>query len=228
MKYFYILCLVLSSFFTYKHIFAQEQYAFFIPNNAFQNNLTTEDSFSDNTIKQDSEESQPLTSKEPKISRPYVHATPKFIPAQTTKNNQHHHPKGHNNKEPKDSPRDAPFITYQQPRITDLGAFHSSEQTVDPVITADQLDLYQLETTNPPYPTDSSLPAAQPSSTKLDVEDMLDSLPYPDFKLPKFKQLYAAYCMELRVLYRQGKLPYNQEQDNTLAKADTIQRFKVD
>ncbi|MBR1373963.1 hypothetical protein IJ556_05885 [bacterium] len=224
MKYFYILCLALSSFFTYKHIFAQEQYAFFIPNNAFQNNLTTEDSFSDDTRKIP-EESQPSTSKEPKISRPYVHATPQFIPAQTTKNNQ---PKDHHNKEPKDSPHGTPFVTYQQPRITDLGAFHSSEQTVDPVITADQLDHYQLETTNSPHSGISSLSSPQPSSTKLDVEDRLNSLPYPDFKLPKFKQLYATYCMELRVLYRQGKLPYNQEQDNTLAKADTIQRFKID
>ena len=46
MKYFYISCLLLSSFFTYKTLSAKDnyaQYAFFMPKGAFEQNTTLDD-----------------------------------------------------------------------------------------------------------------------------------------------------------------------------------------
>ncbi|MBP5698353.1 MAG: hypothetical protein J6W96_02355, partial [Alphaproteobacteria bacterium] len=99
MKYFYMICLTLSSFFTYKYLFAAEQatqYAFFIPNNSFQNNIYEEEENERQSVqpsKQISnqptkEHKQGYQSQRIKVSQPVVHKTLDFKPTgKTTKPN---------------------------------------------------------------------------------------------------------------------------------------------
>ncbi len=60
------------------------------------------------------------------------------------------------------------------------------------------------------------------------IIDLLREIPYPDSNLPKFKQIYNIYALELRTLYRHGSFPYNLEQDKILSKANSIRRFEVE
>ena len=84
MRYFYIICLVLSSFFIYNQSSAENrsrQYAFFVPNNVYQNNTETNniDSIRPRYARSPKESpeakqyiSQKPTTKEPKITLPYT------------------------------------------------------------------------------------------------------------------------------------------------------------
>ena len=80
-----------------------------------------------------------------------------------------------------------------------------------------------------PEPALAAAPDASPLEQlhRKSLNELLQAIPYPDAKLPKFKQRYALYGLEMRVLQRRGKFPANPEQEEALAKADSLRRFEV-
>lgn len=246
MKYFYIICLALSSFFTYKHLSADEQsrqYAIFIPADAFQqNNETTaplryNHTQNNTTVKKQTNNTanQPKTSEKtantittkPKISLPYVKkvvsVTNKTIPDQP--------------KTQQPASTDSANLVNKQTAPAPLASTKPQyELPAPPTMSAEikeKLNKYSLndnkETKLRPSPeknTKNQLSSLERFKQK-SINEMLATIPYPDNSQPKFKQIYSLYGIELRVLNRRGSLPLNQEQENTLAKADTIRRFEV-
>ena len=59
------------------------------------------------------------------------------------------------------------------------------------------------------------------------LKELLSEIPYPDSHQPKFKQLYSLYGLELRSFQRRGKFPINRDQEEALAKANSIKKFTV-
>jgi len=229
MKYIYIICLTLSSLFTYKYAGATElqQYAFFMPNNAFEgntsvqnienmhprynkphyqkvytNNNEDDDSYNKPDIKKTTASAKvtttPKKTNQPKVTLPYVKKEIKITKPEKTKQII---------KKPSE-PKKAPELTEAIQK---------------------KLQQYNLDE---PKPATQAAPIASASSAVQEetksISKMLEEIPYPNPSLPKFQQLYSIYGTELRVLYRRGELPKNREQEETLAKANSFRRFIVE
>ena len=221
MRYFYIICLALSSIFTYKHLIAQEQikqYAFFMPNNAFLQNTAVDD-IEKHQFKRHSEEDFKTEKIKPQITLPYVRKKVKSAP-------------------PKNKQQQSEVV-YEKPKIEELEPMQTSQQIIDNPegglapsmqkrLMQYSLDEQLSEEEMSKQPEDISTSSQKADYTQLSVEEMFKNISFPDESLPKYKQAYANYGMDLRILYRHGKLPDNREQDEALAKANTIQRFKVE
>lgn len=245
MKYFYIGCLILSSLFTYKHSLAKDhllELAFFVPKGAFQQNTAVKDielmrprqaetptESSSSKTSQDTPVQTPSaasdnTSQPLKISRPYVKkkVTPqkKIIITDTQTAQEPLLTTAEPEKKTPDTPTvvqaDAPVST--EPEIT-----AEIQQKLNKYSLDDPAPLPSTSTTNTLRPQTPDMEKITPQN----LAEMLEKIPLPNFDLPKFKQLYSTYGMELRILHRRGKLPYNSEQEDTLAKANTLERFEV-
>lgn len=59
------------------------------------------------------------------------------------------------------------------------------------------------------------------------LADLLSEIPYPSNTPPLYKQLYFHHIMDLRTLYRTGKLFPSQELEETLSKLNSLNRFEV-
>ena len=225
MKYFYIICLVLSSFFTYKHLSATEQlrqYAFFMPNNAFLRNTDETDVTINATRQRVKKEEEPMKIPERQIVRPFVHKKVQRM-------------------QPDDE------IIYEKPKVEELDSMHTSQQIIDDSESfgnglsdedkarfeqyslSDSLDadLSRKENVTDDVKSEKKLSLLEEYS-QLSINEMFAKIPFPDTRLPKYKQRYSTYNMDLRVLHRNGEFPYNRELEEALAKASTIQRFKVE
>lgn len=223
MKYFYISCLLLSSFFTYKTLSAKDnytQYAFFMPKGAFEQNTTLDDIESMRPRQpkptqtwQDTEQTQE-EAPAPKITLPYVKKKIKLQKEIA------------NNKVKEETPQ----VSATTPPNNTL---EKPEQTVKPAPLAispellEKLNKYSLEDT--PLEKAEITPPAQISKPipQKSLAQMLSDVPYPNPSLPKFQQAYASYVMDLRIFNRRGKLPVNTTQEKTLQKANSIRRFDV-
>jgi len=214
MRQLYITCLILSSFFIYNLSFADEQsnqHAFFIPENAFQQNTSLEQTKTENKQENYSENNTVTTPQKPtddplaaaidhniktKKTLPYVKKIPKIDL-----------PKNFNNLNKKESyPKEAPVsfkYIVEESLDTEIPSDSSSKETLEKPLST--LDVY----------------------SKKSVEEMLEEQPYPKKSLPKFKQRAALYDVELRNLYRRGFLPSNQEQEDALSKASSAHYFSV-
>lgn len=221
MKYTYMICLTLSSLFINKPLLADTNtlsHAFFIPTGAFQQNTEVQDI--DTMRPRYSVPYEPSTTEETDDTfieqpTPIAESTPSPTPLQIKKAVQ---------------PIQAtPKITQQaiakplSPAPTSKPTEPAPLPTPSPYKLEDIIPETTSETTQTETDELSPLEAFQQKSLK----EMLDTLPYPNFNLPKYKQLYALYVLELRTAYRKGELPYNYEQEQILAKANSIRRFEV-
>lgn len=264
MKYIYMISIILSSFFIYNKGWAQtsaQQYAFFIPGGAFQQNQQVQDirlmrpryakteeaesnkeetttSSSTNTYSQDlSTENISTNAPTPQIS-----ARKKASRASSSKRNISTLPL------PNRVVESAPINNYPQAPSSatkettgattivfqDEQQTNTDKRTSQPVSqeVTQKLEQYQLEentklsTPQEKHPKKSQLSSIEQLKQK-SLSSLLANIPYPDSSQPKFKQLYPYYGLELRVYQRRGKFPSNREQEEALAKANSIKRFDV-
>ncbi len=269
MKYFYIICIALSSFFTYKSLSAQmpsQQYAFFMPGGSLQQNSqvsdirrmrpryleTSEDTnagakkisrtankasapsnsgsmININSLKKTSpkttKESAPLATK-PKYTLPYEHkpiaeVQELQLPPPTTQKTE-------------SQPAPIRQTTSETAAVMAKPATQPVEPApITPEIAAKMNQYHLDDTPATPMKTQKTATQAEPQLSEIDrlkqksVNELLTAIPYPDSSQPKFKQLYALYGLELRVLQRRGNFPANPEQEKALAKANSIKRFEV-
>lgn len=214
MIYIYIICLALSSFFTYNSLAADStiyQNAFFIPSGAFQQNTTVQDI----PVRQPNRQQK---ANKPSVAKPSLPtAKQPAKPLETTQ------------PESLPTPTEAPSKVVIQK--TEPSPKQKTAQIKPQQATPKKQAKYKLD--DSPRQTPEIKTAAAPEIPPLEkfrqknIKEMLDTLPYPNFNLPKFKQIYALYALELRSAYRRGKLPSNYEQEETLAKANSIRRFNV-
>ena len=245
MKYIYIICLLLSSFFTDNSSAATNEsarYAFFMPQGALQQNRQVPDirlmrprhtkpvedtqpasSDTPTAIKQISNKPQPQNLvRTPTLENT---VTSESVPQNTRKSS-------------------APARQYAQPQTQSASKATATAQPTTPkkqIIASPELSpeiekkVQQYTLDDSPVPPQKKTAATTTAAAispleklkQKSLKELLADIPYPDSDLPKFKQLYADYGMELRVLERRHKLPTNSEQEKTLAKANTLRRFEV-
>lgn len=237
MRYIYIICLTLSSLFAYKYAAMAtelQQYAFFMPNNAFEGNTSVQnienmhprynkpryqktykdeeddDYYYDRPNKSTAPKTAHTkkTTAEPKVTLPYVKKDIHIV-------------------KPEKNKQVAAPIAKSQPV-----AKKTSEPKKAPELTEAIQKKLQQYSLDEPKPTNEATSVIKTDSiaqqeTKT-ISKMLEAIPYPNRTLPKFQQLYSIYGTELRVLYRRGELPKNKEQEDTLAKANSFRRFVVE
>lgn len=217
MKYTYIICMTLSSFFTHSLSYADTNTylnTFFIPSNAFQQNTQTVNIEQmkprhkevEPSIKQPdstglSQQSTSAPTTETLQSAQQISATTKKSAKKTDKKL----------KTKQLSKQRLPSSTKQKKQIPSKYKIQDDSTTLS-------ASTVKEEKTMPPQKRDVR---------EKSVREMLDSLPSPNFKLPKYQQIYALYGLELRSAYRRGTLPSNYEQETTLSKANSIRRFEV-
>ena len=244
MKYIYIICLLLSSFFTDKSSAATNEstrYAFFMPQGALQQNRQVPD----------------IRLMRPRHTKPVEDTQPASsdTPTEVKQISNKPHPKNlartpalKNTVTSENVPQNtrkssAPTRQYAQPQTQPTAKATAAAQPTTPrkqIIASPELSpeiekkVQQYTLDDSPIPpqkkTATTTAAAISPLEKLkqkSLKELLADIPYPDSDLPKFKQLYADYGMELRVLERRHKLPANSEQEETLAKANTLRRFEV-
>ena len=249
MRYIYIISLALSSIFTYKSIYANETYplyAFFVPDNAFQQNTMVDkienmrprysssnqnyakydneddDIYDDEDIdleeEDNKEEKNDISSnKLPPITLPYVRKS--FVLKDDTS------PTSATDKE---KPKKVKPIPRPQAPTRQIVAPKIETPPVADEDIKEKLKKYDLTSSFDDSPSDNRYTDSKLESfKKKSIPEMLATIPYPNPRLPKFKQTYASYGMDLRVLYRRGNFPENFEQEKILKKADSMTRFEV-
>lgn len=224
MKYIYIICLALSSFFTYKHLSADSNThlnTFFIPQGVFQQNTQNKD------IQQMkprySQSSSPFVQQNTSETITRQNNTLPTPSANNTKNNE---PTIKKTSDITTPPSSKPLKTQKASSTHTQKKQNSPQKTVASKYTLEENILpstpsiapQQIETT----------PSPKEEFEQKSIKEMLNTLPTPNFKLPKYQQIYALYGLELRSAYRRGYLPANYEQEKTLSKANSIRRFKVE
>lgn len=254
MRYFYIICLVLSSFFIYNLSSADNigrQYAFFIPGNAYQKNTEVNDlnsmrtrykktEIKDNTdsISVSKNKTTKMKTTE-KLTRP-VTKKPLTEIADT---------------EPTPQIKKQETVTEQSKTIKDgiptITADTSASETNTPAVTTQlpskeadapvevqlsQEELDKIKEKAAQYNIDEDdefiIAPASPSKTaqqeEKSINSLLSAIPYPSPDEPNFKQAFGKYGITLRTLYRKKEMPADYEQDRILAKATSMKRFKVE
>ena len=216
MKYTYIISIILSSFFTYKSASANiypQQYAFFIPGGAFQQNQDVQD------IRLMRPRYAPTEDENQEASSSQRES---YIPSQTTRDTSQATlsskkkstlPIAQKNtiQKIKNAPQN---ISKQSSPSTNI-VFQEEDnesKSISPEISK-KLEQYQLDE-NTQIATPKEAPTPQPKLSHIEelkqksLTTLLNEIPYPDSSQPKFKQLYSSYGMELRVYQRRGKFRY--------------------
>lgn len=237
MKYFYLICLILSSLFTYKYSSAETylQYAFFIPENAFQQNNTETPDINIMRPRYKKQQVAPATdnSESPTRQLPPIRQRKKVQPVMP--------PVVLKKVLPVTTAQDTPTTENQQINKPTITTAQPTAPSL-PVEATTQKDLSAIQeiaaqyTLEEPTPIQNTAQATPPLAVeqsvikKLEQENLntlLSRIPFPDYKQPKFKQLYSIYGLELRSLREREKLPNNPRQEEVLAKANSLLRFKV-
>ena len=224
MKYIYTICLALSSFFAYNIPLADTNThlnAFFIPGGAFQQN----------TEVKSIEPSLPRQLKTTTQAATQQQNTQKTLPTSTSPANTTTHQAKNSQITKKVTTSPKTQTIQNTPPLTTKTQTAKAPNTKKQISHTPKQAKYKLDD----FPTEQTVAksTAEQDITSLEkfqqknLKEMLDSLPYPDFKLPKYKQIYALYTLELRSASRRGKLPANYEQEETLAKANSVRRFSV-
>lgn len=224
MKYIYILLLVLSTFFINNSLHAKELTlinAFFLPEDSIQSNTTIKELAPPKKIKKNSPKKSTLTRKQrrsststPNRTLPVQHGKLKkqTISSQST-------PAPQKRRLKQTIPTAIPTTiadTPSQPQkskytLDDNPNQHLLEKKQEEVITIkEKPKLSELEILK-----------------QTEISKILESIPYPTTQEPRFRQLYENHVMDLRVLYRRGKLNPSLQLEKTLEKAKTMRRFEV-
>ena len=255
MRYFYIICLVLSSFFIYNLSSADNigrKYAFFVPGNAYQkntdvNNLNTmrtrykkpttsnktDTASLSKTKKTKTKTAEKLThpvTKKPLKEMATIQQTPQIKAKEAATIA----------KQENTVKEEAPVITTTTSAPvadTSLPTQLSSTETDTPIeeqlLSQEDLDKIKEKAAQYNIEEDDFIIApffsaeAEQKEEKT-INTMLSEIPYPNSDDPKFKQAFGKYGIALRTLYRQKTMPNDYEQDKILAKATSIKRFKVE
>ena len=222
----------MSSFFTNKSLAAEDlytKYAFFIPTDVYQNNTEVK------SIKAQTK-SNAKTSKTKTTTKPTSTSLAKEASSQTQ------------NTSLTQSQKTLPYVPQKLKPATSKTASTSKTATTsattkkttstttkqkpkpqnkyeldDNIVKATPIIAQKKEPNN-----DKEEISKQEKYATQSIESLLLEIPYPDEKLPRFKQIYNTYALELRTLNRRGSLPYNLEQENILNKLDTIRRLEVE
>lgn len=245
MRYFYIICLVLSSFFIYHQSSADNigrQYAFFVPGSAYQENTAVNN----------------LDSIQPRYKK--TRASNKPTQTSPSKNQKNKIKTAEKLKRPiTQKPLKEIADTNPTPQIKDKETLVITKQadTVKeetPIITATETAVTSapvIETPATPQFSEEEMNRIREKAAQYNIDDdddfiiaptiteasqnkekslsaMLSEIPYPNPDEPSFKQTFGKYGIALRTLYRQKTLPKDYEQDRILAKATSIKRFKVE
>lgn len=260
MKHTYIISIILSSFFTYKSVsanIAPQQYAFFVPTGAFQQNQKVQDiRLMRPRYAKPEEENQSTSNTQEEASNPSnndYRAQRRTITAKENTWSSDSHPQNTlKNRKKSTFPITQDNIASVQPitntvtdsklpsSATSTNIVFQEETQPAPALAPmsaevnQKLEQYQLDDNTKITTAQKEEPALQqPQISYLEelkqksLSALLSDIPYPDSSQPKFKQLYPYYGMELRVYQRRGKFPSNREQEDTLAKANSIKRFEV-
>lgn len=236
MRYIYIICLLMSSFFTYKNSFATEdypKYAFFVPQNAFQENLSVQD-INNMKPRYDKKETHPQKTgtiskaEKAKISHPYVRKPLVFEEAKAKKDSTEQKAEKVeviektvtpapivDSVKPVEQVEVKPVVAPTAPKISEEMQKKLNQYILDDDFSSDMVD----ET--PPSPDQKEI-------MKSEISNMLASIPYADRKQPKFQQAYGDYGSDLRILFHRGKFPNNYKQEELLSKVNSSHRFKVE
>ena len=233
MKYIYILLFALSSFFSNKSLHAEETYtklAFFMPDNAMQENIYIPAAYQNNNYynpsytppktqaspQQRSQKQQKRTQKNKQKLKKTLPVTRKNLikeqPSQEITSNQPQEVKETEVIAQQAQPKNNPNKEH-----TDFTAFNFDENI-------------QIKTETPkktPKPNKTKKLSQLEKLRQQDVSDILYSIPYPDTTKPKYKQIYNLYAISLRSLYKHHNFPDNYEQELSLEKANSLQKFEV-
>jgi len=234
MRYIYIICLLMSSFFAYKNSSAIEsaiQYAFFVPQNVFQENVKVKDinnmkpryekkELPRETLSKNSGEVKKVD--KPKITLPYVRKEVTFGDNVTLKENK----ETKTVEAPKAQPEKPTQSKPVQQQVTNEPPVAPEPPAISEEIKK-KLTKYVLDDSF----GDEDEKIAEEINTKellkKDITKRLATIPYANRSLPKFQQTYSDYGSDLRVLFHRGKFPTNQKQENVLSKANSFRRFEV-
>lgn len=220
MKYMYMTCLVLSSFFIYNPLFADTnncEHAFFIPGGAFQQNTKIQE------IKQIQPQKQ-STERTTTQQKNTIKQTPQPQKTKQTINSKQTNSAKVTPTAPAEKNITENTTTPQSsPKTNSTNTVKKNAPPKKQYILEDTLDNSPSEEKTSEKPQISSLEQFQQKT----MQEILNTLPYPDFNLPKYKQIYALYALELRSAYRRGELPANYDQEEVLSKANSIRRFNV-
>lgn len=246
MRYFYMTCLILSSFFICNHSIAENitrQYAFFIPNNVYDKNTTVNSIDSirprytlatqkgtnpkENTQKNNNRDKITLPFSRPPITGKIANDTEVSLKTNSipqkdsspSKTAPQPSPESNTNIITKES---APIEAKQIVHTADSYSSQPSSQTKS------NTSKYNLDDD---FLTDIKKAEAKIIKPQLPKEktitERLAEIPFPDLEQPRYKQVFGNYGITLRTLYRQNEMPADYEQDEILAKANSIKRFLV-
>ena len=244
MKYIYLILIALSSFFTNKSLQANQdgtQIAFFMPPNSMQQNIYIP-AISNNTLQQDIQS----TKENSNISQPNIASQeineiePTITPQKNTPAPKKKSPtvaKTLNKKQPKQDKQatTTKATTKVAPTTVQPTDFSNIEfdSNVNLNTEKENNEIEKNSPENEETKTASSSSDLENTTSYIkqlyqkDLKELLYSVPYPNKKQPKYKQLYNIYLLDLRGLYRYKKLSENIEQNLTLKKAKSMKKFEV-
>ncbi len=250
MKYPYIISIILSSFFLYKSVSANtspQQYAFFIPSGAFQQNQEVQDIRLMRPryvqTEEEAQENQQQT-EEYSVSSPSIQSeqTQRKTSLTSQATSASYNPSPTSLKTKKKSTLPISGNTIKSVQKIKVPSAKTSTHIIFPADSSDseststktitKQEIYQLDE-NTKLTAPQQEETLQPKLTykeelkQKSLSSLLNKIPYPDSSQPTFKQLYPYYGMELRVYQNRGKFPRNSKQEETLAKANSIKRFDV-
>ena len=212
MKHLYIICAILSSFFTYKAIYAKEdllQYAFYIPQDAFQYNTFEQPLQQVNKLAEKKEtiptiynENANTKKEEHKIETPKMETS---IPKKE-KNVQK------NTASKKQKKRKT---TVKKKEKLEKNIVNKEKIKTENKIQKEEKIKQDIVKTNIDNIKEKS------------ISETLAEIPFPSDDMIKYQKAYLDYVMALRILYRTKKFQPNHRQEETLGKAKSIRRFEI-
>jgi hypothetical protein len=239
MRYFYITCLILSSFFIYNQSSAENisrQYAFFVPNNVYNENTTINNI--DSMRPRHAPSAQKNIKSKPKQQRakknlpftrpPLVGKIPDTETTTNTVSTLEKNTLSQNvtSSQSADSATDTINTKPTSPTI------QTSNQVIDthtPTQNTPPASKYNLDEDfiTEIKKAETKTINVKPEKTEKTISERLAEIPFPDPEQPKYKQIFGNYGITLRTLYRQNEMPADYEQDEVLSKANSIKRFLV-
>ena len=225
MKYIYILLLVLSTFFINNSLYAKEFIkinAFFLPENSIQSNTTIKELTPTKKIKKNSPQKSTLTRKQRPSS-----ASKRTLPVQHNKLK----------KQTQTPPSSSTLSTPQKRKlkritptaIPTLAVDTPSQPQAPKYKLDDNPNQHLLEKKQEEVVTIKEKPKLSELEIlkQTEISKILESIPYPTTKEPRYRQLYENHVMDLRVLYQRGKLNQSLKLEKILEKANSMRRFEV-
>ncbi len=229
MKHIYIISIILSSFFAISSANAKNnllQYAFYMPQDAFQYNTIEEPKTTRKNINtsmqqirnQNNKSSKPITKKTTSSKPQNIKSDKKTLKTSAyeyakQKSRQKFKPKTIiKTKKPSIDGNVSKLTVYKQTNKTS----HSPSKTTN-----------KKSSSSKNIATETIIMQKPTPEKEKSISEVFSEIPYPNEQLPKYKNAYLDYILSLRILYRTKKLQPNLRQEEVLSKANTIRRFDI-